>query len=85
MWVDPLHFAWAALMVNQFEGRNLSVEGDIEVRIRGQANDSVGFQSDPLARLVYQHPSVLPLLSPLQCNPAAPLHALMPGPKLRLQ
>ena len=37
MWVDPLHYAWAALMVNQFEGRNLSVEGNIEARIRDPA------------------------------------------------
>ena len=36
MWVDPLHYAWAALMVNQFEGRNLTVEGNIEVRIQDQ-------------------------------------------------
>ncbi len=50
MWIDPLHYAWAALMVNQFEGRNLSVEGNIEVRIRNPFNHWLVFQTHP-ARL----------------------------------
>ena len=41
MWIDPLHYAWAAVMVNQFEGRNLMVEGNIEVRTYVSADSHV--------------------------------------------
>ncbi len=51
MWVDPLHYAWAALMVNHFEGRNLSVEGNIEARIRSPPDQYLFGVPDPLSSL----------------------------------
>ena len=47
MWIDPLHYAWAALMVNQFEGRNLVFEGNIEVTSCSRLHCPLCFEQTP--------------------------------------